>query len=321
MSLFHSCYPIAFSKDVLPGQLYPFKLLNEPLVLFRGHDGKAGILQDRCPHRSTPLSLGKIKGNCIECPYHGWQFNRLGECEKIPALLPEKSIPPKAQAGAKTVIERQGMIWCNLSPSEHHDLPDNYLNHFNCTKPVSYRFEYSAELPIPHELMIENLLDPAHLPFAHDGTISKRKKAAPIDMAIQPHPSELIAIAVENGIEKQQFHFDPPFTVYFDLFFKQSAIRQVHYCLPISPEQMKLNSIFFYQNMPWLRWIPGMQWLQSRMSKKIISQDLAMLSGQKDNINHGAPAWNQAINADNLAQRYRQWFRQQNLEDIWFTHF
>ena len=58
------------------------------------------------------------------------------------------------------------------------------------------------------------------------------------------------------------------------------------------------------------------------MSKKIVHQDLAMLAGQQKNLERGAKAWNQAINADRLAMQYRQWFEQSNQEDkLWFTMF
>ncbi|MDF1654976.1 MAG: hypothetical protein P1U34_07680 [Coxiellaceae bacterium] len=58
------------------------------------------------------------------------------------------------------------------------------------------------------------------------------------------------------------------------------------------------------------------------MSKKIVFQDIAMLTGQNDNIHLGAKPWNQAINADKLALMYRQWLnRELESQSPWFTGF
>lgn len=65
----------------------------------------------RCPHRSTPLSLGRVSNGRLECPYHGWQFGAHGLCEKIPTLRGDEPIPQAAAATAHPVAETQKMIW------------------------------------------------------------------------------------------------------------------------------------------------------------------------------------------------------------------
>eukprot|EP01031_Cornospumella_fuschlensis_P040433 gene40433-49276_t len=46
------------------------------------------VMQNVCPHRFAPLSEGRIDTHtgCLECPYHGWQFDDRGSCVKIPQL-------------------------------------------------------------------------------------------------------------------------------------------------------------------------------------------------------------------------------------------
>lgn len=46
-------------------------MLEERIVLYRRTDGKPTALEDACPHRKLPLSMGHIKGDEIECGYHG----------------------------------------------------------------------------------------------------------------------------------------------------------------------------------------------------------------------------------------------------------
>ena len=313
---FENWYPICAIEKLVAGGIYPFRLLNEPLILFRNAMGQAVCLQDRCPHRSTPLSLGRLVNGVVECRYHGWQFDGTGQCVRIPALAKESAFPKRSCAVAKLVVEEYGLIWVyHGNQQSTQSLSANYDQHFsgyigkNCT-----RFDYSMDIAIPHELMIENLLDPAHLPFAHHGTLSKREKAAPIKFTIHHEQDKICGIsetASSPRNKQQRFYFDPPCTVYFDISFKGRGIRQVHYCLPLTPETMRLNSVFFYQNMPWMKWMPFIKAFHNRMSRKIVKQDIAMLKGQYQNIQQGAKPWHQAIAADQLALHYRNWLNDQ----------
>ena len=65
---------------------YIFSGLN--LAVFRGEDGQAYVLDAYCPHMGANLAVGGVvKGNCIQCPFHGWQFRgEDGKCTTIPYL-------------------------------------------------------------------------------------------------------------------------------------------------------------------------------------------------------------------------------------------
>lgn len=324
-SVFENWYPIAFSCDIKPNKIYSLSLLNEPLVLYRDKENKIACLQDRCPHRSTPLSLGRLNNGAIECMYHGWQFNRDGHCIAIPALKKDDRFPLSACTPKKTILESHNLVWIYNG----HDAPANIHKEFDDifadTSENTARFDYSIDLNIPHELMIENLLDPSHLPFAHHGTLSSRKKAAPIQFEVKQRDNVIDGVATVYSTEANKiinFCFMGPHTVYFDIQFKHGSMRQIHYCIPLKKEQMRLISLFFYKNMPWLKWIPFMKLIQRKMSEKIVSQDVAMLSGQNNNIQLGAKPWNQAVNADKLAYIYRQWLdKELKNKSPWFEGF
>jgi len=324
-SAFESWYPIVFSKDIKPNKIYPFSLLGEPLVIYRDKNNKVVCLQDKCAHRSTPLSLGRINKGIIECKYHGWQFNNIGSCIKIPALKKDEKLPPKACVPCKKVIEKHNLVWVYIGEHSSNSIDTKFENQFNCANDKSTRFDFTIDLDIPYELMIENLLDPSHLPFTHHGTLSKRKKAAPISFEIKK--SKEIISGVATGFEKKadkktSFYFVPPHTVYFDVEFSNKGMRQIHYCIPLTSKKMRLNTIFYYKNMPWLKFIPFINAIQKRMSRKIVVQDIAMLTGQDNNINLGAKPWDQAINADKLALNYRRWLEQEiKFKSPWFKGF
>ena len=46
-------------------------ICNERMVFFRGPEGKVAAVEDFCPHRGAPLSLGKVCDGKLVCGYHG----------------------------------------------------------------------------------------------------------------------------------------------------------------------------------------------------------------------------------------------------------
>ena len=197
-------YAIALSKDLpkaKPGQVgaaaaapMSTSLLGDPLVLWRDLEGKAFCVADKCPHRSAPLSLGKVNGDTghMECIYHGWQIDGLsGRVVEIPAIMEDKTIPSNAKVRVYALYEQDGVVYVWAGDAEDavgaasppRDTSDSGMP----LADSSSGFVMSAmcvDLPIDHALMVENLLDPAHIPFAHEGTIGSRKKIERLQMTV-----------------------------------------------------------------------------------------------------------------------------------------
>jgi len=144
------------------------RMLGHDLVLFRDAQGKAHALSDTCIHRGASLSGGKVRGDCVACPYHGWQFNGQGELRKIPSLGPgsENRIPPRGRIDAYPVEERYGLIHVFLGdlPATERppilEVPEYGQAGWRHTT-VDYAWESN------YERNVENGLDPAHNEFVH----------------------------------------------------------------------------------------------------------------------------------------------------------
>ena len=76
-------YPAAWEREVGQGP-HATTLLNERVAIFRRTDGSYAALEDACPHRKLPLSMGRVKGDHLECGYHGLVFDCTGKCVKVP---------------------------------------------------------------------------------------------------------------------------------------------------------------------------------------------------------------------------------------------
>ena len=94
-------YGVAFSADLAPGEVKPLHYFGRDMVLFRTESGRARVLDAFCPHLGAHLGHGgRVIGEDIACPFHGWEFNGAGRCTKVPYA---KQMPPKV-AGDREVI-------------------------------------------------------------------------------------------------------------------------------------------------------------------------------------------------------------------------
>ncbi|HEV2516702.1 MAG TPA: Rieske 2Fe-2S domain-containing protein [Devosia sp.] len=104
--------PIALGRDVPDGVTRAVIVDNREVMIWRGEDGMAHVWEDRCPHRGMRLSLGFVRGNALNCLYHGWQYGAGANCLRIPAH-PDLTLPPTIRANAYAAAETGGMVWMN----------------------------------------------------------------------------------------------------------------------------------------------------------------------------------------------------------------
>ena len=85
-SIIRNNWFVACKSKELKRQPISRTVLGTPIVLVR-FNGKAFAFIDRCPHRNAPMSAGRVIGETLQCPYHGWTFGPDGRCENIPGLV------------------------------------------------------------------------------------------------------------------------------------------------------------------------------------------------------------------------------------------
>jgi len=112
-------HPIARSQDVDPGSVMGVRLLEEDLVIWRSALGVLAIADDICAHRGTMLSRGGLvtSQGTISCPYHAWEYDKVGQCTRIPQVTNQK-LCEKVAIPAYRAVEYAGLIWTCLVPVE-----------------------------------------------------------------------------------------------------------------------------------------------------------------------------------------------------------
>ncbi len=158
-------FQMAWSDDLAVGQLRQLRHFGRTYVMFRGADGKVGILDDVCPHLGAHLSEGGcVRGNSVRCPYHHWAFDASGRCTDIPYA---SKIPAKAKTVAHTVVERYGMIFmyrnaAGTAPT--YDLPE-IEDYDPATYTAPAKFDH--EVQIHGQDIMENSVDSPHFAAVH----------------------------------------------------------------------------------------------------------------------------------------------------------
>ena len=102
---------VAKSADLdIPRPVIPVTLHGQRLVLFRDDEGELGLIGRNCPHRGADLCFGRLEDNGLRCPFHGWHFDRSGQCVEQPAE-PEGSLMYKQiKVPMIPVMEQGGVI-------------------------------------------------------------------------------------------------------------------------------------------------------------------------------------------------------------------
>jgi phenylpropionate dioxygenase-like ring-hydroxylating dioxygenase large terminal subunit len=162
-----NCWWVAAFSDEVGEALLGRWLLDTPVLLYRTAAGRAVAIEDRCPHRAAPLSLGCRKGDEIQCGYHGFTFGPDGACTKIPSM---RSVVSTVRVRAFPIIESGPYVWIYLGdPAALDSVPP----------PPTLDWATSNDFAVLHGrmdvagnymLLKENVLDLTHFGYVHAST-------------------------------------------------------------------------------------------------------------------------------------------------------
>jgi phenylpropionate dioxygenase-like ring-hydroxylating dioxygenase large terminal subunit len=167
-------YIVLESREVRRRKPVGVTRMGEKMVFWRDNQGKIACAIDQCPHRGVAFSAGQVVGNCIQCPFHGFEFDVTGRCTLIPANGRLADVPKVFNAKIYPVREFHDYIylWWGEKQDEYPPLPDFYFME-------DPNFVYASTTDIWHahySRVIENQLDVVHVPFVHNTTIGRGNK-------------------------------------------------------------------------------------------------------------------------------------------------
>jgi 5,5'-dehydrodivanillate O-demethylase oxygenase subunit len=116
-------HPIAVAADLRDQPIKRVRILGEDLVLYRGENGAYGLVEEKCCHRGASLAYGKIEGDNIRCPYHGWLFATSGKCVEQPAEPGNSTYKDRVKQPAYPVEKLAGLLYSYMGPKPAPLLP------------------------------------------------------------------------------------------------------------------------------------------------------------------------------------------------------
>jgi vanillate O-demethylase monooxygenase subunit len=190
-ALVHHWHPVCTAAE-LPGPV-AVRLLGRDLAVAQ-LDDRVVAFDDRCPHRSTRLSVGHVDGGRLRCAYHGWAYGSDGACAHVPSM-PDGPLPPGARVAVAEARVEHGLVWVRLDASVPTEVPACPMLEDPAMRAVAgapYTWEVAALR------RVENFVDLAHFAWVHDGSLGRRDRPVP------PLPD------LERVGAELRFDYDPP---------------------------------------------------------------------------------------------------------------
>ncbi|MQA97648.1 MAG: Rieske 2Fe-2S domain-containing protein [Streptosporangiales bacterium] len=140
------------------------KLLGEELIAFRDTNGRIGLLDEFCAHRTASLFFGRNEECGLRCSYHGWKYDIEGNCVDTPSEPETSTFKDRIKLKAYPCVELAGIVWTYMGPPEHRPaLPELEWVRLDADRRfVSKRWQESNYLQA-----MEGGIDSSHVSFAH----------------------------------------------------------------------------------------------------------------------------------------------------------
>jgi phenylpropionate dioxygenase-like ring-hydroxylating dioxygenase large terminal subunit len=273
--------------------------MGEELVLWRGPEGKIIVMRDRCPHRSAKLSLGKIVNGNIQCRYHGFQYDREGDVQLIPANGRNGPKPAIFKCHNYIAQEAQGFIWLWNGSQQETYPPIPWFDNLDA------RFTYGSwqrRWEVSYIRAIESLLDISHIPFVHPNTIGHHHETLvngpyttlennKITVWYSNQPDAGLPATKPSQLPRPET--TPAFCFYFPNIYQlriSENLRLVIICAPINDDYV----VIYMRNYQNFILLPGLSHLINRtmniFTYYVLNEDYVIVRTQqpkKNNLNIG----------------------------------
>jgi vanillate O-demethylase monooxygenase subunit len=161
---------VACTPDEIDDKPLGRKICNEAMVLYRGPEGKAAALEDFCPHRGAPLSLGAAFEGKLVCGYHGLEMG----CDGRTIAMPGQRVRGFPPIRTFPCVERYGFVW--VWPGDPAQADAAKLHHLPWAEDPGWAYGGGLfHIQCDYRLMIDNLMDLTHETYVHSTSIGQRE--------------------------------------------------------------------------------------------------------------------------------------------------
>jgi vanillate O-demethylase monooxygenase subunit len=161
---------VACTPDEIEEKPLGRKICGESIVFYRAVHGTVAALEDFCPHRGAPLSLGRVINGTLVCGYHGLEMG----CDGKTIAMPGQRVRGFPAIRAFPVQERYGFIWVWTGDPGLAD-PTN-IRHLAWYDNPEWAYGGGLyHIACDYRLMIDNLMDLTHETYVHANSIGQKE--------------------------------------------------------------------------------------------------------------------------------------------------
>ena len=166
--------PIASAFELDPTRPSALQFLGQSYVAYFNEAADRWVVyDDACPHRLAPLSEGRIdpvRKSTLECSYHGWEFDADGQCQTIPqadaATVTKALSNPKCHVHSYPVHVEKRIIFFWPWKDDVLSCPPEFSPETLVGSDAGTECDtYTRDLPYGWDVLLENIVDPSHVPF------------------------------------------------------------------------------------------------------------------------------------------------------------
>ncbi len=241
----------ARSHEVRTGRITSRQIMGQTLIFYRDQAGRPVVLDALCPHKGVSLAEGRLRGDEVECPYHGWRFDPDGALTTVPSAVPGEALPC-AKLQRFPVLEQDGWVWLfwgQASESER-GLPPRYPMHED-----NGWFESVRVVKAPPHFILENSFDCVHANFVHAG-LARNEPNQNVTAKMEETPTGVRITTTETRegnssaltrlvpwLQSDLHHTDElilPFTAHVNYFFGPIHHQTILTCVPIDEDTTRV---------------------------------------------------------------------------------
>jgi len=310
MFAMNAWYVAARPQDIGADKPLGRRICNQAIAFFRDADGKVAAVEDFCPHRGAPLSLGFVRDGKLVCGYHGLAMG----CDGKAADMPGQRVRGFPAIRAYAVEERYGFVWVwpgDQTQADPNGIPIPVWGDGEGWAVGGDTFHMGCD----YRLLVDNLMDLTHETYVHATSIGQKEiDEAPVKTTVDDgqvvtarHMASIKAppfwqMAMKaNGLDPQAdvdrwqiCRFVPPSNVLIDVGVALAGQGGFD-----APDAVKAGSVVVDYITPETETTCWYFWGMARRFKaddaeltaaitagqdKIFSEDLEMLERQQQNI-------------------------------------
>ena len=171
---------VAAQSDSISKSLTSLKILGDNVLFYRNTAGGIVALEDACPHRKLPLSMGRLLGDSVQCGYHGLTFDCSGHCVNAPT---QDKIPVNAIVRSYPTVEKYKLVWIWMGDLELADESKIVDVQDYGDKGWALTDGGMLQCRCNYLYLMDNLLDPSHVAWVHESSFaSAGTEDTPLEM-------------------------------------------------------------------------------------------------------------------------------------------